>query len=163
MINLMYIVLTAMLALNVSSDVLDAFAQVEDGLTRTNRTTSRRNDAIFAQLEAINADNPAKAAVWFRRACEVRGEAERLSALIDSLRHDIAVEADGSDADVDDIRNRESLESASVVMLNPVTNRGAYLRSRIDAFSNYVGGIVTDSIKRQSIKAALSTEPYKRF
>ena len=35
MINLMYIVLTAMLALNVSSDVLDGFTQVEDGLTRT--------------------------------------------------------------------------------------------------------------------------------
>ena len=32
MINLMYIVLTAMLALNVSSDVLNGFKQVEDGL-----------------------------------------------------------------------------------------------------------------------------------
>ena len=30
MINLMYIVLTAMLALNVSSDVLNGFKQVED-------------------------------------------------------------------------------------------------------------------------------------
>ena len=33
MINLMYIVLTAMLALNVSSDVLNGFSLVEDGLT----------------------------------------------------------------------------------------------------------------------------------
>ena len=48
MINLMYIVLTAMLALNVSSDVLDAFTQVHDGLARTNSHVSRRNDAIFA-------------------------------------------------------------------------------------------------------------------
>ena len=36
MINLMYIVLTAMLALNVSSDVLNGFNQVESGLVRTN-------------------------------------------------------------------------------------------------------------------------------
>ncbi len=36
MINLMYIVLTAMLALNVSSDVLNGFTQVEEGLKRTN-------------------------------------------------------------------------------------------------------------------------------
>ena len=35
MINLMYIVLTAMLALNVSSDVLNGFTLVEDGLKRT--------------------------------------------------------------------------------------------------------------------------------
>ncbi len=40
MINLMYIVLTAMLALNVSSDVLDGFTQVEDGLARTNENVS---------------------------------------------------------------------------------------------------------------------------
>ena len=42
MINLMYIVLTAMLALNVSSDVLDGFVQVEDGLARTNANIGRR-------------------------------------------------------------------------------------------------------------------------
>lgn len=47
MINLMYIVLTAMLALNVSSDVLDGFTQVHDGLTRTNTNVGLRNGAIF--------------------------------------------------------------------------------------------------------------------
>ena len=39
MINLMYIVLTAMLALNVSSDVLNGFKQVEDGLERSTSST----------------------------------------------------------------------------------------------------------------------------
>ena len=42
----MYIVLTAMLALNVSSDVLDGFVQVEDGLARTNVNVIERNDAL---------------------------------------------------------------------------------------------------------------------
>ena len=51
MINLMYIVLTAMLALNVSSDVLNGFNLVEDGLVRTNRTVSDRNTALYQQLE----------------------------------------------------------------------------------------------------------------
>ncbi len=48
----MYIVLTAMLALNVSSDVLDGFTQVHDGLKRSNSNVGQRNDAIYAQLEA---------------------------------------------------------------------------------------------------------------
>ena len=43
MINLMYIVLTAMLALNVSSDVLNGFAQVQDGIQRTNLNMTARN------------------------------------------------------------------------------------------------------------------------
>ena len=55
MINLMYIVLTAMLALNVSSDVLDGFVQVEDGLARTNSTVGRRNDAVYSSLESFTA------------------------------------------------------------------------------------------------------------
>ena len=50
MINLMYIVLTAMLALNVSSDVLDGFVQVEDGLARTNVNVIERNDALYSRL-----------------------------------------------------------------------------------------------------------------
>ena len=45
MINLMYIVLTAMLALNVSSDVLNGFTQVEEGLKRTNNNVEQRNAA----------------------------------------------------------------------------------------------------------------------
>jgi hypothetical protein len=55
MINLMYIVLTAMLALNVSSDVLDGFVQVEDGLARTNVNVIERNDALYSRLERIAA------------------------------------------------------------------------------------------------------------
>ena len=63
MINLMYIVLTAMLALNVSSDVLDGFTQVHDGLKRSNSNVGQRNDAIYAQLEAANELNPDRKSV----------------------------------------------------------------------------------------------------
>ena len=58
MINLMYIVLTAMLALNVSSDVLDGFTQVHDGLNRSNSNVGQRNDVIYRQLEEFARTNP---------------------------------------------------------------------------------------------------------
>ena len=53
MINLMYIVLTAMLALNVSSDVLSGFRQVQQGLSRTNRTLTARSQMMFEQIQPI--------------------------------------------------------------------------------------------------------------
>ena len=53
MINLMYIVLTAMLALNVSADVLDGFTQVEDGLNRSNENVARRNQAFLTGLRIL--------------------------------------------------------------------------------------------------------------
>ena len=51
MINLMYIVLTAMLALNVSNDVLNGFSQVEAGLTRSNNTITSRNMLMMNKLQ----------------------------------------------------------------------------------------------------------------
>ncbi|MDE5656061.1 MAG: gliding motility protein GldM, partial [Muribaculaceae bacterium] len=68
MINLMYIVLTAMLALNVSSDVLDGFKQVHDGLSVTNSSVADRNSAVYRQLESFAATNPEKGQQWLDKA-----------------------------------------------------------------------------------------------
>lgn len=151
MINLMYIVLTAMLALNVSSDVLDGFAQVEAGLQRTNATVSQRNDAIYAQLSDYASQNPEKAAQWLEKATEVRDESNRLYTLIDDLKLEIAREADGPEANVSAIENREDLEAASVVMLSPSSGKGEKLRAEIDAFRSYIKTIVTDSAKTTAL------------
>ena len=78
MINLMYIVLTAMLALNVSSDVLDGFTQVEDGLNQSNSTVAQRNEDIYRRLEAFNEQNPGKGAVWYNKATDVRHATQQL-------------------------------------------------------------------------------------
>ena len=53
MINLMYIVLTAMLALNVSSDVLNGFSQVQEALQRTAGNISARNEVQFQYLQSL--------------------------------------------------------------------------------------------------------------
>lgn len=162
MINLMYIVLTAMLALNVSSDVLDGFTQVEDGLSRTNLTVAQRNDAIYGQLQAFAEQNPEKANTWHAKAVEVRKESQRLFSLIDSLKIQIVKKADGPNGAVDNLVNRDDLESASVIMLNPTTRRGEALRGEIDKYRGYIMSILTDSVKRASVDKSLSTAPFKR-
>ena len=102
MINLMYIVLTAMLALNVSSDVLNGFTQVEEGLKRTNTNVEERNSAILNTLEAFATQNPDKGKRWYDKATEVRRVTDGIYRHIDSLKYLIVREADGSDADVAD-------------------------------------------------------------
>ena len=82
MINLMYIVLTAMLALNVSSDVLDGFTQVEEGLTRSNDNIEQRNASILATLSAFNEQNPDKGQVWLEKALAVRKATHSIRAVL---------------------------------------------------------------------------------
>ena len=162
MINLMYIVLTAMLALNVSSDVLDGFAQVEDGLAKTNESVGQRNDAIHSQLRAFTDLNPDKGTPWLRRADEVRLSAESLYQHIDSLKLAIVREADGPKGSLSDIQGRENLDAAAIVMLGPVDSKGKQLREAVDAYRSQVTACVADSTKRSAIETALSTAPFSR-
>lgn len=162
MINLMYIVLTAMLALNVSSDVLDGFVQVEDGLARTNASIGRRNDAIYAQLESFTQQNPGKGAPWLEKASMVRKKATELYILVDSLKLAIVRQADGKDGRLDDINRRDDLDAAAIVMLGPGRSEGERLRVSIDSYRDFVTSLVTDSVKRSSIDESLSTAPYRK-
>ena len=165
MINLMYIVLTAMLALNVSSDVLNGFSQVQDGLTRSNRTITARNQALYAQLQAFNEKNPEKGKIWLDKATQVVGETDRLYNYIDSLKLEIVTLADGEGADVNNIRSRDNTEAASVVMLAPEGSRergkGKALRARIDQYRQFITSFLEDPEKRKNLEAALSTVPPK--
>lgn len=162
MINLMYIVLTAMLALNVSSDVLDGFVQVEDGLARTNKSVGQRNDAVYGRLEALALQNPEKGGPWLEKADKVRVQAASLYSLVDSLKKAIVIEADGKDGDVNNINRRDDLEAASVVMLQPGGDGGKMLRESIDAFRTHIATLIPDSVKRASITESLSTSPFRR-
>ncbi len=162
MINLMYIVLTAMLALNVSSDVLDGFGQVEEGLARSNATVDQRNEAVFRRLEAFAEQNPEKGAAWLDKAAEVRSTTSRVYGLIDTLKMAIAIEADGNNANLANILNQDNLDAASIVMLSPGSAKGKHLRSTIDYYRNYIGSLMSDSLKRDNIMRSLSTEQITR-
>lgn len=162
MINLMYIVLTAMLALNVSSDVLNGFTQVDDGLRRTNSNVEDRNAAVMATLEQFAQQNPEKGERWYQKAVEVRNITQGLYHHIDSLKGMIVREADGDDGDPADIQSRDDLEAAAVVMLNGTHPRGEKLRHSVEAYRTYISSLMTDTLKRKNIERALSTEAVLR-
>lgn len=158
MINLMYLVLTAMLALNVSSDVLDGFTQVHDGLMRSNGNVADRNAAIYAAIEKFARNNPDKGGPWLAKAVEVRTATAGLMSCVDSLKFAIVREADGNNADINSIKNREDLEVASVVILASGSNRGENLRNRLAAYRERICAMLSDSIVRGNISVALSAE-----
>lgn len=161
MINLMYIVLTAMLALNVSNDVLNGFSQVEEGLKRSNRTITARNMQMMAQLQAFYNEDPERGLPLLNSGNEVRNVTDSLYDYIDQLKIMIVKEADGPAGDVDHIKNRDNLDAANVVMLSPDTKRGTDLRMRINRFKSFVSKFIDDPDKLKNIEQALTTEPFK--
>ena len=162
MINLMYIVLTAMLALNVSSDVLDAFTQVEEGINRTNKYIEQRNFAIFNAIKGFAEEDPEKGTELYEKALEVRKASSELYQYIDSIKYLIVLQADGEDADITNIQGRDDLEAAATVMLSPTNNRGEHLRKRVEKYRYFLTEIITDSTKQENISQVLSTDPVIR-
>ena len=60
MINLMYVVLMAMLALNVSNEVLNGFSLVDDGLNRSTANSVKSNNTIYEDFATQMKANPQK-------------------------------------------------------------------------------------------------------
>ena len=161
MINLMYIVLTAMLALNVSSDVLDGFSEVERSVLRTTKNATSRNATLLDNMTDIMSRNEEKSSIWYHKAVSVKQKADSLNAYIEDLKHDIVIEADGDNGNPDDIKSRENLDAATNVMLSPLTNNGRNLRNALEQFKSFLEQMNHDSLKRELISDILTTENWR--
>ena len=158
MINLMYIVLLAMLALNVSNDVLKGFILVGDSLERTIENIMKENQAIYEDLEVQLKANEVKVRPWFDKAQDVKRMSDSLYNYAENLRWAIAREADGRDGDPSDLRNKEHLDAAGRVMLAPVRGEGRKLYDAINHYRERITQLVNDPRKRAIIAANLSTD-----
>ncbi|GAB6983204.1 type IX secretion system motor protein PorM/GldM [Prevotella dentasini] len=158
MINLMYVVLMAMLALNVSTEVLNGFSIVEESLNRTTGNSSKENEAIFGELEQMMQKNPQKVKEWFAMASTVREMSDSLFNYAQELKMQIVKEADGEDGNPLQIKNKDNLEASSYVMLSPGTGQGRRLFEAINSYRNRILQFVTDPRQKQIIASNLSTE-----
>lgn len=86
MINLMYVVLMAMLALNVSTEVLNGFSIVEESLKRTTINATNENMAIYDDFALQMKKNPQKVKQWYDKSQEVRQMSNALYNLADELK-----------------------------------------------------------------------------
>ena len=78
MINLMYLVFIAMMALNVSSEVLDGFDKVDKSLTSSIDGSDKRNNLVLSELNTAYRTNPEKVKVWYERSLVLQKEADSL-------------------------------------------------------------------------------------
>jgi gliding motility-associated protein GldM len=86
MIGMMYLVLTAMLALNVSTSVLDAFKIIDEGLEKTGVTMENKNKDIYNEFDQAYQLNQSKTQVWRDRAIQVQQRTQKLYDYIQDLK-----------------------------------------------------------------------------
>ncbi len=87
MIAMMYLVLTALLALNVSKEILDAFLVVNQSMESTNESLTAKIQEEYAQFENQYTMNPNKVGPYWEHAKNVRNEAIDLVNYLDYIKY----------------------------------------------------------------------------
>jgi gliding motility-associated protein GldM len=94
MIGMMYLVLTALLALNVSKDILDAFIVVNKGLENTNKNFVTRNENLYAEFDLAKSIDPARVTHNWKLAQAIKERSATLTEYINKLQKQIVAETD---------------------------------------------------------------------
>ena len=95
MINMMYLVLTALLALNVSAEILNAFKTVDRSLMIASGVAEQKNEEIFKSFKAKLEDPTSreKAAIWEPKAQQARKISDELYNYIEGLKLELKKES----------------------------------------------------------------------
>jgi len=176
MIGMMYLVLTALLALNVSAEILNAFVLVDQSLRKTSTNFTKKNDVIYANFEAAMQEEAtaAKAKKWKEIADKVKINSNELVKYMDELKDKILLTAEGPESPYvkDKARNPGLVQSkddnnvpGQIMILE---GKGKELKKKVETYREDLIKIITDNTTEKNranfqgtidgFKAALNTD-----
>ena len=186
MIAMMYLVLTALLALNVSKDILDAFLVVNRSMEETNETFSNKLSNTYIQFENQYQLNQNKVEPYWNRAMEAKRLSEEMKQYLEQIKFEVVQKSERMDSltvidkyyhmetrpdpfnpreeiqlpvlDIAKVPTKDKYDEAT----NYFINRGVAddLRRKIDDYREEMLGLV-DSAYRERLRLGLETEgPY---
>lgn len=95
MIAMMYLVLTAMLALNVSKEILDAFVTVNNGLENTARSFDKDIASLYAKFDEKKSIDPLRVQAMWAKAQEAKKLSKDLGVYIEEMKKMLLRETEG--------------------------------------------------------------------
>lgn len=95
MISMMYLVYTAMLALNVSAEILNAFVTVGDSVEVSNNLIASKVEGSYIAFENAYNGNPGKVGENWAKAQEVRKKTKVMLDYIDNIKYELHAMTDG--------------------------------------------------------------------
>jgi gliding motility-associated protein GldM len=163
MINIMYLVLTAILALNVSAEVIEAFKTVDKSLQASTNNITAANNTIYESLkEKLNDEKTReKASIWAPNADKAKKYSADLIDYIEGLKGDlkkgaglVMKEKDGKQ--VEDFKE-DNLDAST--LLFETNKKGEELKNKLDEYKKNVLDIDPDIRKKFEKNFPVNTDP----
>ena len=186
MIGMMYLVLTALLALNVSKQVLDAFSKINNGIVKTTKNFSLKNDDIYNEFNLAAETNPTKAGPWKEKAFSIKSKSDSIVQMIQNLKFSLVMlaedkvtlegenlDAEGKPQPLRDITFNEltdSQKSKNIINIKKKKDRltsgnflvkepnGQILVDKLESFRDYSLSLIEDDFLKNAISETLSFE-----
>ena len=167
MIGMMYLVLTAMLALNVSKEVLNAFILVDEGLVTTTKNFAAKNTTLYSTFAKEFELNPTKVGDWKDKADEVQNRSNELFAFMHECKVAIlekkeeeAIDRENNAVIWDEVDGKDNMDHPGEVMI--IKGKGSELKAKIEEHREYMLSLIVDKEKYSStveaLEGILSTE-----
>jgi gliding motility-associated protein GldM len=141
MINMMYLVLTALLALNVSAEILNAFKTVDHSLRTASGIVEQKNDDIFKSFQKKIEDpkTKEKAEIWMPRALQAKKLADSVYNYIDALKLELKKESGLKMVNGVEEYKEDDLEAGTRLLVSPKPTgyeKGKELYAKLENFRN---------------------------
>ena len=179
MIGMMYLVLTAMLALNVSADILNGFVLVNKGLVKTTENFVAKNASSYDIFNAELEKTPDKVKPFHDKAFQVREMANLLAFELQEAKIKILTYCDGENAE-SLIPNGWSVGGKTTFEINDALIKakdnydkptemfttarpgadplGTILKLKIEEFKDFILTLTEDESVKRGIQDALNTD-----
>ena len=175
----MYLVLTAMLALNVSADILNGFVLVDNGLVKTTANFVAKNETSYSIFDTQMEKTPDKVKPFRDKAYSVKDMADQLAYDLQVLKVEIIQYCDGENApslipvdwfigekkekkstfniETDLIKAKDNVDKPAEIMIT-VGKKGEELKKKIETYREQLLSMTTDPSVQQGIKESLNTD-----
>lgn len=145
MINMMYLVLTALLALNVSSEILNAFKTVNNSIIHANGVVDDKNATTFNSFKQKMAkpETAEKAKLWWAKAEQAKNLSEGMANYIEQLKTELKKESGLEIKDGVESFKEDNLEAATRMMVEG--EKGKELEQKLKEYKEKMLNIVPEA------------------
>ncbi|MGN5956335.1 gliding motility protein GldM [Sphingobacterium lactis] len=131
MINILYLVLLALLALNVPDSILDAFKNINNSLETSKSNVSNSVQQLFQAFESTKLkDEPDRAKPIYDKAKNASAIIADLNQYINGIKEEFVNQGGGYDEKTGDLKMRENEDIAPNMMINQ--KKGKELKDKIN-------------------------------
>ena len=138
MINMMYLVLTALLALNISKDMLKAFAKVNNSLKSNLSNINDQSNVLYSKFSDAAEYAPLKVGPQFEVADSVKNIAAEFRAYVQGLNDLLIEKTGGYKDDGVELAGADNKSVVSNIMLLKPNFKGKEFREKINNYRDYL-------------------------